>query len=161
MVFHLSIPLFWPVKPAACRSWAPSTREKPASVKLTETSRKKLCPPFLTMTLSPNPNATVTTAAQSRNVTVTMTHHHNDIGMTGIWSPAAARKSPFLCGGTATTLHPPHNRADSTEINGRITARRKTTTGKGTRREKADWQIAVRGHCFIVLLYNSKCFWLF
>lgn len=129
--FMFYLVLFRPTQPAACLNLAPSTREKRASTKHTGAFRKKLCLPFWTTTLRRNPSAPLATAVQSHDITMAICHHRNDIAVTGSQRHAAAQTSPFLRGGTATTLLLPHSRAGPVKIiSDRITERRKTTPGR-------------------------------
>lgn len=117
-------------QPAVCPSLALSTRVKLASAKHTGTSRRRLCPPSPTTTLSLNPSATVTTAARSHSATATTSLHPSVIAMTPTQSPVGAATSLFLRDDTATILRAPHRRAGSAAINSnRTTARRRTTAG--------------------------------
>lgn len=134
MFFVFSFPsycmFFRPAQPAACLNSAPSTREKQASTRHTEASRKKLCLLFWTTTLSRNPSAPRTTAVQSHDIPTSTCRHRRVTAATGSLSHAAAQTSPFLRGGTATTLRLPHSRAGPVQIiRARITERRKTTPG--------------------------------
>ena len=103
-------------------------RVKPASAKRTETFRRKLCQPFLIMTLNLSRSATVTIAAQNHSVTVIIHLHPIAIDTTLTQTPVTVRRSYCFHDDTVMTLLPPLSHTESAGSKGSRMLVRKTNT---------------------------------